>query len=127
MKKALAKIARQYGLSLIILFGSAAKKTTHAASDIDVAVVAKKTLTVGKELKMRAALSETLQGEIDLAFLNHASPLLLGQIARDGKLLFGGKKNFNAVRIQAMKQYIDFKPYFELRARAVRKQIASYA
>ena len=99
----------------------------HNKSDIDIAATVKKQLTLRRELELRHKLSSLFQAEVDLVFLKHASPLLFGQIARHGKLLHGNKNDFTALRIRAMKSYIDFKPYFDLRIKTIHKTLSKYA
>mgnify|MGYP001601469766 FL=1 len=110
----------------MILFGSAAENRQHKKSDIDIAVVLAKPISLQKELKLRSELFKIFKKEIDMVQIQHASPLLLGQIAIHGKLLFGNKKNFAAFRIYAQKSFLDFEPYFKLREQIINRKL-SYA
>lgn len=124
MKQKIKKIAEKYDLSLIILFGSVAKGFAHEESDVDVAILEKKSLSLHKELDLRADLYKLFRRDVDLVFIRRASPLVLGQISKYGKLLYGTKFQFTEFRIYGMKQYIDFEPYFTLREKLISRNIA---
>lgn len=127
MTSELKKIAKKFNLRFIVLFGSAATKKTHKESDIDIAVYPEKKLPFKKEVELRYELSSLFQREIDMSFFDRAPPLLLGQIARYGKLLAGDKKIYQNFRIQAVKEYLDFEPYFLLREKKVKQLVKTYA
>lgn len=118
MNNVVANIARKYGLKMVVLFGSVAKNRANQNSDIDIAILSFEPFFLKKELELRYELQSLFEKEVDLVFLQDAGALLLGQIAREGKLLFGKKKDFDAFRIYAMKSYLDFKPYFQLQEKA---------
>lgn len=124
MQKKLAAIAKKYSLKLIILFGSADENRQHKKSDIDVAVVLSKPIFLRKELDLRSELFKIFKKEIDLVQIQHAGPLLLGQIAKKGKLLYGNKKDFSALRIYAQKCFLDFEPYFKLREQIINRKLS---
>lgn len=114
MKNVIDRIAKKYSIKIVILFGSVARNMTNKNSDVDLAVLVDSKLGLTKELKLRHELQDLFKKEVDLVFLPGAGPLLLGQIAKEGKLLFGKKSEFNAFRVYAMKSYLDFEPYFKL-------------
>lgn len=114
MKNTLANLVKKYDLKIVILFGSVAKNRATKDSDIDLAVMSHSKIVLKKELELRYELQNLYKREVDLVFLKNAGPLLLGQIAKEGKLLFGKKKDFDSIRINAMKSYLDFEPYFRL-------------
>ncbi|GAB4548789.1 MAG: hypothetical protein Fur002_25770 [Anaerolineales bacterium] len=91
-KKQLEQVAKKYGLSFIVLFGSVARGKVHEESDIDIGVYAEKPITFNKRLKLWLELCEIFHAEIDLAVLNHAEPVFGLLVARDGKLLCEGEK-----------------------------------
>lgn len=114
MNKALGKLAEKHAIKMIVLFGSVAKNRANENSDVDLAVSFYKKPTLRKELELRHQLSNLFGREVDLIFFDKAGALLLGQIAKEGKLLFGEKEYFNSTRINSMKIYLDFEPYFQL-------------
>lgn len=116
-------LARRYSLKLLIVFGSYATGKMHRGSDVDVAVFPTKKLSLTRELKLRRDLFKHFKREIDLVILPQALPLLLKEIATTGRCLVGSRADFITFQVQAMKQFLDFKPYFELQEKTVRRRI----
>lgn len=116
-------LAQKYQLNLLVLFGSYAQEKIHADSDVDIAALPNKPLSLARELKLRRDLFDHFKRPIDLVILPQASPLLLREIAQTGICLAGLRADFLAFRVQAMKQFLDFKPYFELRENTLRRRI----
>lgn len=87
-KEQLAPLVKRFGLRFVVLFGSVARGRTHRESDIDVGVLTERPLTFNQRLKLWHELSSLFHAEIDLAVLNHASPLFGFAVARDGRLLY---------------------------------------
>ncbi|HHW08168.1 MAG TPA: nucleotidyltransferase domain-containing protein [Clostridia bacterium] len=84
------EIARQYGLKLIVLFGSYGTEHFKAGdSDIDLALLSHTPLTEQQYLALLAAFSRYFgYSKIDLVDLRKASGLLKYQIATQGRLLY---------------------------------------
>lgn len=127
MQHDLQKLAKKYKLNFMVLFGSVSKGKTHAESDIDIAVDVKTKMSLSRELALRSALFKIFKKEIDLAFIKEASPLLLREIASEGKFLCGNRQKFRNFRVIAMMRFIDFGHYFALREKTLRQTISSYA
>jgi predicted nucleotidyltransferase len=73
-------LAGRKDVRVAVLFGSEARGTAHAGSDVDVAVDAP-----GADiLDLAAALSEALSREVDVVPLEDATIPLLEQLVRDG-------------------------------------------
>ena len=84
-----ARLARVEGLVAAYLFGSQARGTASAASDVDVALLltsAPKTLD-DLQLDVAADLAQQLGVPIDIVVLNHAPSDLIHRVLRDGELL----------------------------------------
>ena len=118
----LKKIARRYKLDLIILFGSHAKGRASTGSDVDVAVRARRRRwgDADWELGLASDLSAALKsgGEVDLAFLNGADPVLLFEVASDGIPLFEAEPaGFAQFCSYAARRYEDNRKWFERRRR----------
>jgi predicted nucleotidyltransferase len=122
-QKVLQKIAEQYELEFVLLFGSRAKGKVHAKSDTDIAIKRNAPMKLETELALRADLLQCFPAPIDLVFVERAGPLLLGELARNAELLYGDLAAFQRFRVYAMKRYIDFKPYFKLREQQVGRLI----
>lgn len=122
-KQTLKRIAKKFSVNLFILFGSRAKNKQHALSDVDIAFRSKKRLTFDGTLSLGASLDK-LFGDSDLIDINRASPLLLAAIVKDGVLFYEEKQgNFAEFKIQAINQYLDYKPWLDKQAKYNRKAI----
>lgn len=102
-RERLNETAQQFGLDLIVLFGSRAKSRAIPGSDVDIVVRAiKRPWSDWQwEFAVEAALADALKagGEVDVAFLNGASSLLISRPpARDG---FCTRRNGACFRISS--------------------------
>lgn len=123
-EKVFHPIAEQYGLKLILLFGSQVSGGTHARSDIDIAVLTRagKGLKFSDLLDLTADLSGLFEKDPDLAILDHADPLFLHNVVEGAQLLCGEMKEFDALRLKAFKKYQDFRPILELERQFLLKE-----
>ncbi|MBI4849168.1 MAG: nucleotidyltransferase domain-containing protein [Nitrospirae bacterium] len=87
--KGIGKFCRENNIELLVLFGSGATETTHAGSDIDLAVLLKRGSRISK-LRLIGGLDELFNGKnIDLVVLTiDTDPLLLYEIFSHGKPLY---------------------------------------
>jgi predicted nucleotidyltransferase len=122
---ALGDIARRYGITLVLQFGSSVTGKTHARSDIDLAIQRE-----GAPLSFRehAELVHELQAlfpnhEVDLALLNRADPLFLKKITEACRLLYGDPRDLQRLKIYAFKRYQDHRRYLDLERRFVAKAV----
>lgn len=110
----------QLGVRLVVLHGSRARGTARDDSDYDVGV-----LTVegegfrsvrhhGELLELLGALLSVSTDRVDVAYLDHANPLLLKRVADHGRLLFGDERDFQALKLKAFHRFVDYQPYFAL-------------
>lgn len=115
------KIAAEFHLDLIILFGSRAKNTAHAKSDFDVAIRSTKKLSFKRELTLWREFDRIFPNA-DLCNVGTATPLLLAAIVQDGVLLYERKHSLYAeFKIFAVNQYLDFKPELDRLAKRNRE------
>lgn len=127
-KRKIAKIAKKYGLKLVLLFGSHVSGRARKDSDFDVAVLTEANKNIGDLKNYNNALftlSEILKipsQKIDLTNLNSANPLLSYQIIMNSQLVFGNKNLFDEYRARAFKDYIDAQPLFNLEHRLIEKR-----
>jgi len=118
----LKRVARRYQLDLIVLFGSRAKGRARKGSDVDVAVRARRRRwgDADWELGLASDLASALEsgGEVDVAFLNGADPVLLFEVASDGIPLFEAEPaGFAQFCSYAARRYEDNRKWFERRRR----------
>jgi predicted nucleotidyltransferase len=98
------------------LFGSHARGTSHAHSDVDIAVFIDKGAAepglFGYQSELTATLMSALgTNSIDVVILNDAPPLLYHRVLRDGKRLLSRNLQATTVREgRALSRYCDFEP-----------------
>jgi predicted nucleotidyltransferase len=105
-----------------IVFGSAARGTAHAHSDLDVAIG----LPEGRRLNalelgdLISRLEKAVGHSVDVVDLEEAPPGLAYRIFRDGQTLVEkDRTRLVARRARAVLEYLDFKPVEEEFARGV--------
>jgi len=127
-QSAFAAIARRFGLDLIILFGSRVKGKTSPASDVDIAVLPRNGLNFSSFSLIAHQLGKIIGNyNIDLASVKHASPLFLGQIAKNSRPLYERKKgDFLSFCLMAMKRYADAQPIFKCQEKYLKQKIKKY-
>ena len=88
----LHELINKYPIRMLILFGSAARLGLDSAADIDIAVSAAPEFYESMAfLDFSSQLEDVfpdVEKEIDLVPIRTEDPVLLSQIARDGKLLY---------------------------------------
>lgn len=97
-------------LKLAIRFGSTVEGRARSDSDVDIAVLAERELTLAEQSEVVAALAQRFQfpeDRIDLVDLQNASPLLQHEVAEKGELLEGDPDDFLHFRVLAWKLYQD--------------------
>jgi predicted nucleotidyltransferase len=124
----LAGIAQQFGLDLIVLFGSHAKDRARPGSDLDVAVraIRRPWGDWNWEFEVANALSGVIRvsgSEIDVSFLNGASPLLMFEVARSGQVLYEKEWGvFSEFKSYAARVYYDNEPRFKRQAQYLKER-----
>ncbi len=110
-------VCDQFGVSFIVMFGSRAKGAARPDSDVDVGLwLADPDITPEQELELIRALAlATHEGNLDVAILNHADPLLGYHVMRDGLLLYEQEHGmFDRYRLRAWKRYLDTEKFRRL-------------
>jgi len=70
-------------------FGSRARGKARPRSDVDLAVLLDRRLSLGDELRLRAEVVETLRrDDVDLVILNQAPPVICYEVVAAGRRLF---------------------------------------
>jgi predicted nucleotidyltransferase len=98
------------------LFGSTARGSAAAHSDIDVAVTVDpavlETPGFGYDAELGAELQAALQTpKVDVVVLNHAPPLLYHRVLRDGVRILARNLSETSVReTRALSRYFDYLP-----------------
>lgn len=129
MKKELAKLAREYGIALFVLFGSQATGYTHAKSDVDIGFLSLEDI----DYRKRYAISQTLarsfkHRDIELVNLEEVSPELKRQVSEQGLLLYEKSPTvFDAFKIRAYRVYLETKPLRRYRDEYLNRFLQKYA
>mgnify|MGYP003427455276 CR=1 FL=1 len=118
----LQEIAKKYRLSLLILFGSAAKQQQHALGDIDLAFYRHSFMSHEEEQELWIDVMAALKREdIDLVNIyNNKSVLLRYQIFIHGQLIYEENPGlFSTMRWQAYIDFEDFKPFYKQKSELI--------
>src|SRR3990167_2558827 len=114
-KKRIAAIAKKYGLTFVILFGSKARlERANPETDLDIAVLAKSNPDYKLFGRLYREFSDVFKGEnVDVRFLNGTDLLFRHSVVRDGLLLYGDEKKYLEYKLLTIKRYVDDgKKYF---------------
>ncbi len=114
---------------LIIAFGSQVSGRTRKGSDFDVAVLAEKPLTLAERTRLSGYLAKKLdinEDKIDLTDLRTASPLLLYEVAKKGKLIEGDNFDFIRFKVRAWKVYQDTAKFRRLGEQMLKKYVKGF-
>ncbi len=123
-KNKIRKIAKKYGIKLMVAFGSFVTGILHDKSDIDIAVLPRNKFNYKKFFSLAAELSEVFTDrEIDMSLINHANPLLLYKICSNPVLLYGNNRILNNLKIYSFNRYVDYHPYFLIEKKFVKNFI----
>ncbi len=98
-------------ITLAVLFGSVASGRQRADSDLDIAVVAKQTLTADEKITLISALADYTGRPIDLIDLSVVSEPLLGQVLRHGRRILGCDTLYGELISRHLFEQADFMPY----------------
>jgi predicted nucleotidyltransferase len=119
----IAPVAREFGLDLVVLFGSLASGKARGDSDADVAVRGARALSFDARLQLAARLEEIFERTVDVIDLRRADPLLLHQIFLTPVVLHDAGGAFAEARLFAFHRYEDYRPMLLLERRAVRRAL----
>jgi predicted nucleotidyltransferase len=113
----LKEACQRFDLSLVVLFGSHAKGSSHPRSDIDLGVMpARRDYDARYILELLAAFRDVMGSDkIDLTMLDRADPLLHFSVASQGVPLYEkGGGEFIKFKARATQRNNDAKKYYEM-------------
>jgi predicted nucleotidyltransferase len=109
--------ARGDAIAAAYLFGSVARQTATAGSDVDVAVLfgAEPPATLdGLHLDLEADLERAAGTAVQLVVLNRAPCDLVHRVLRDGRLILEGDPSHRIrFEVKARSLYFDLKPHLD--------------
>ena len=124
-KQKIKKIGKKYNLKLILQHGSYATGKISHNSDLDIAVLGKKSIDFKTLLKIYSDLSEVFgdnpERELDFKSLHKIDPLFRYQVAKYSRLLYGNLLDYNEFRAYGFRAYYDAKDLFKLEGFLVSK------
>jgi len=109
-KEQVRAIGEKFDLKFILLYGSYAKGTQDALSDLDIAVLGKKPIDFREYGKIYGELSRVfgdIERDLDVVVLDRKDSLFLYQVAKNSKLLYGSTLDYNEFRAYAFRAYHD--------------------
>lgn len=119
-------IVKKYQLELLVLVGS--YETQHfkkGESDIDLAYLGKKQLTVDQKLSLLEDLARHYRyGKIDVIDLQKASGLLKYQVATQGRLVYESfRGQFDRYYLYCLRYYYDTSKFRKLKQKYLAEQL----
>ena len=109
---------------LVLLFGSVARGTARADSDLDVAIDLGRPLTADDKLALIEALAVASGRPVDLVDLRRAGVPLVGEILDHGKRLVGDVAAHGALMARHVTDVEDFMPAYR---RLIDARLAGWA
>lgn len=125
-KRKIEGIGKKFNLRLILLHGSFARGKNKFGSDLDVAVLGKKTIEFKKLLKIHGDLADVFgdnqEQEIDLKSLHDANPLFRYEVMRHSILLYGKHCDYYSFKAYAFRDFQDSYSLFNLLDKIIAKR-----
>jgi predicted nucleotidyltransferase len=123
-RKDLEALRREFGIRLVLAFGSQVRGAPHTGSDLDLAVLMES--AGGLSLQLLERLSSVFPAErVDVALLNRADPLLLREVSANPLLLAGSEDDLQEFRIYSFKRFVEYRPFFQLEAATNERHLAA--
>ncbi len=121
----LAEVFSHYPeIQAVYLFGSVAGGTTHAESDLDLAIVPRHPNLRRKKLDILTDLARAGFDNVDLVFLDTDDIVLKYEAVRQNRLVYQ-TEDFDpgTMYSKIVRQYLDFLPYLEVQRAAYKRRI----
>ncbi len=123
--ESLADVFRGYpDVEAVYLFGSQAEGSTHAESDLDLAVVPATRACREQRLDMLADLARAGFDQVDLVFLDGDDLVLAYEAVRPNRVVYQTEEfDRGAYYSRVIRLYLDFLPYLEIQRKAYKRRI----
>ena len=122
-KDKIIEIAKKHKLKMLLLFGSQASGRVKPDSDFDIAYLPKESFDTKQILELNGDLMDIFHSErIDQVNIRQASPLLLHEISRNSKLLFGQEIDYIRFKTRAFRVFVDSASLFRLQDALIKKR-----
>lgn len=101
-------ILKKVDCEAILLFGSYARGTQNAESDIDIAIKPNRKLSKKEIFEIRLELEETIKRDVDLINLDYINDDFRYEILMNGKILYCKEQlKFELYKLDMCQQYFD--------------------
>ncbi len=119
------KIAQEYSLELVLLFGSRVSGRIRKESDFDVAYLSRTKLDLTQESQMIIELAKIFRSDnIDLVNLKNAKPLIFYSIFNECEVIYEAKPMiFSSLRAYSFKKLIENRFLYEEKFRRLQKRL----
>jgi len=121
----LEKVFNRYpDIQAVYLFGSTASGKTHAESDLDLAILPKKSSLHKKKLDLLTDLAREGFCNVDLVFLDTKDVVIKFESVRKNRLLYCAEGfDANDFFSLTLRQYFDFAPYLKVQREAYKRRV----
>lgn len=121
--KGIEEIAKQYGLKLVVLFGSRARGDATQKSDYDIGLYGNRVLTEEEMVALQNEFSSLLKTDaIDLVDIKRASPLLKVKVFEAFEVLYEDDPFLkHQLSLSAEAELEECKDLYEMRAERLRE------
>lgn len=108
----------------VYLFGSVAGGTTHAGSDLDLAIIPQRSITSQEKLTILAELARAGFDNVDLLVLDTDDITLKYEAIRPNHLIYQTQEfDHGTMYSKVIRQYLDFQPYLEVQRAAYKRRL----
>ena len=115
---------RYADIQAVYLFGSMASGTTHAGSDLDLAILPRSPALRSRKIDLLADLARHGFCDVDLLFLDSADIVTQYEAVRLNQLVYAAEDfDRGALYSNVVRQYLDFLPYLNLQRAAYKRSI----
>jgi len=121
----LPEVFRRYpDVQAVYLFGSLAAGNVHGESDLDLAVVPRRSSIRAKKLDILADLARCGFCNVDLVFLDTDDIVLKYEAVRQNRLVYQAEDfDRGAMYSRVVRQYLDFLPYLRVQREAYKRRL----
>ena len=120
-----SEIIKNYGIKLLVVFGSAGTSYEKENSDLDLAFLTDQLLSITEEEKL---LSDLIcyykRDDIDLINLHKAEPGLKLSISREGRVIYEKNDAFYKFQLYAARIFADTKHLRKMRKEVLQEKVA---